>query len=76
MCVYLQAPQYAQPLLEKLVEQDTNGLFSFSLVVVVDNDRAESAREVVEAFASAAQFGVGYFVKPRHPSPARMCFSV
>jgi len=57
-------PNMLQRLLEKLVEQDTNGLFSFSLVVV-DNDRAESAREVVEAFASAAQFGVGYFVEPR-----------
>lgn len=51
-------------LLNKLIEQDTNGLFSFS-VVVVDNDRSESAREVVEAFASEVQFGVSYFVEPR-----------
>lgn len=51
-------------LLEKLVEQDTNGLFSFS-VVVVDNDRAESAREVVEAFVGTVQFGLCYFVEPR-----------
>ena len=50
-------------LLEKLVEQDTNGLFSFS-VVVVDNDRAESAREVVEAFVGTVQFGLCYFVEP------------
>lgn len=63
VCTFMR-PAMLRRLLEKLAEQDTNGLFSFS-VVVVDNDRAESAREVVEVFASVAQFEVGYFVEPR-----------
>lgn len=50
-------------LLEKLVEQDTKGLFSFS-VVVVDNDQAESARSVVEDFV-AASVPIVYIVEPR-----------
>jgi glycosyltransferase involved in cell wall biosynthesis len=50
-------------LLETLAEQETAGLFLVSLVVV-DNDQAESAREVVRAFASEAPFNVAYFVEP------------
>ncbi len=57
-------PIMLRRLLEKVVEQDTNGLFSFS-IVVVDNDRAESARKVVETFASTAQFELCYFSEPR-----------
>lgn len=51
-------------LLEKLIKQDTNGLFSFS-VVVVDNDQAESARPVVETIAAHCPFRVAYCVEPR-----------
>lgn len=57
-------PAMLRRLLEKLAEQDTNDLFSFS-VVVVDNDEAESARKVVETFARTTQFDVSYFVEPR-----------
>lgn len=57
-------PVMLRRLLEKLVEQDTNGQFSFS-VVVVDNDWAGSASEVVETFVSTAQLKADYFVEPR-----------
>jgi glycosyltransferase involved in cell wall biosynthesis len=53
-----------QRLLEKLIDQDTKGLFSFS-VVVVDNDQAESARRVVETVAANAPLHITYSVEPR-----------
>ena len=57
-------PALLKRLLESLREQDTNGLFSFS-IVVVDNDRSESARSVVEKFATGSPLRVAYFVEPR-----------
>lgn len=57
-------PVMLRRLLEKLVEQETNGLFSFS-VVVVDNDWAESAREVVETFAINSPPHMTYCAEPR-----------
>ncbi|MBX3300750.1 MAG: glycosyltransferase family 2 protein [Nitrospira sp.] len=57
-------PVMLQRLLEKLIEQDTNGLFSFS-VLVVDNDRSESARAVVENCAAASSLVITYVVEPR-----------
>jgi glycosyltransferase involved in cell wall biosynthesis len=51
-------------LLEALRAQDTNGLFSFS-IVVIDNDRSESARSVVENFVVNSPFRVAYRVEPR-----------
>jgi len=51
-------------LLEDLSAQDTRGVFTYS-VVVVDNDRDESARALVETFAAASRLAVRYFVEPR-----------
>jgi glycosyltransferase involved in cell wall biosynthesis len=47
-----------------LCTQDTNGLFTYSLVVV-DNDAAESGRAMVEAVASRSPVPVKYCVEPR-----------
>lgn len=57
-------PVMLRRLLETLVEQDTSALFSFS-VVVVDNDRSESARIVVESFTTASSRPITYAVEPR-----------
>ncbi|MGD0471010.1 MAG: glycosyltransferase family 2 protein [Terriglobales bacterium] len=50
-------------LLEDLREQETEGLFTYS-VLVVDNDREASARSAVSEFAVLQSFAVGYFVEP------------
>lgn len=50
--------------LERLVEQRTDGLFTFS-VVVSDNDPGQSARQAVELFAISAPFRVTYCSEPR-----------
>ena len=57
-------PTLLRRLLEKLKEQDTGGLFTFS-VIVVDNDLAESAKGIVEGFPSASAFPVSYYVESR-----------
>lgn len=51
-------------LLEDLKEQDTSHQFSFS-VLVVDNDRSESARFIVENFMNASTLPITYVVEPR-----------
>jgi glycosyltransferase involved in cell wall biosynthesis len=62
ICTY-KRPRLLASLLEKLEEQETQGLFLFS-IVVVDNDAARSAAETVEAFARRSKTPVGYFVEP------------
>jgi succinoglycan biosynthesis protein ExoM len=51
-------------LLDTLVNQRTEGLFSFS-VVVADNDAMQSAQPVVDAFSSVAQLPVAYCFEPQ-----------
>ena len=51
-------------LLDRLGKQQTNGLFSYD-VVVVDNDSAKSAQPVVEAFSSATRMRVTYCSEPQ-----------
>jgi len=53
-----------QRLLEDLVGQDTSGLFTYS-IVVVDNDALESARQLVENFATKAKIPIRYLVEPQ-----------
>jgi succinoglycan biosynthesis protein ExoM len=52
-------PAMLRELLERLGNQLTEGLFTYS-VVVADNDAAQSAREVVDSFVSASQLSVKY----------------
>ena len=61
ICTY-KRPELLQRLLQKLTEQETGGLITFS-AVIVDNDAGESARTVAENFSLA--FPVVYLVEPR-----------
>jgi succinoglycan biosynthesis protein ExoM len=55
-------PELLGRLLATLENQRTYGLFTYS-VVVVDNDRKQSAQNVVTAFASATRLNVTYCVE-------------
>jgi|SRR5579859_2677391 len=50
-------------LLEELNHQDTDGSFTYS-VVVVDNDFLRSSEEVVLEFSAVATIPIGYWVEP------------
>jgi glycosyltransferase involved in cell wall biosynthesis len=63
ICTY-KRPLLLRRLLEELNDQDTHGLFTFS-IVIVDNDQSESAKQVVEAFIAASPIRVIYCVEPR-----------
>jgi succinoglycan biosynthesis protein ExoM len=51
-------------LLERLSDQYTGGLFTYS-VVVADNDGAQSARQIVAAFSTESGAPVTYCVEPQ-----------
>jgi len=57
-------PELLGQLLARLENQQTNERFTYS-VVVVDNDRDGSAREVVTALSSASPLSVTYVVEPQ-----------
>jgi succinoglycan biosynthesis protein ExoM len=63
ICTY-KRPAMLDRLLRELDQQETDGLFTFS-AVVVDNDHEESARQVVEKFSTGAKFKVAYVVVPQ-----------
>ena len=63
ICTY-KRPGYLRYLLTKLAEQETGGLFTFSLVIV-DNDCQRSAEPVIIAFEQGSGFDVQYVVEPR-----------
>lgn len=50
-------------LLSKLEQQDTGGYFNYS-IVIVDNDRCESARRTVESYARRSKISISYYVEP------------
>lgn len=62
ICTY-KRPELLRRLLSKLEEQETGSFFDYSMVVV-DNDKYESAREIVESFARQAKISVTYYVEP------------
>lgn len=63
ICTFRRA-ELLQRLLDGIARQETNGEFTYS-VVVTDNDAAESARSVVEAFAAKSKIAITYAVEPR-----------
>ncbi len=64
MCISTyQRTKLLRRLLSKLEEQETEGLFNFS-IVIVDNDAAESARQTVEYLARQSKTSIGYYVEP------------
>jgi len=50
-------------LLEELSTQETEGLFTYS-VIVVDNDASQSSKEVVDGFKGSSSLAVCYSVEP------------
>lgn len=62
-CTY-KRPHLLKRLLEDLATQDTNGRFTFS-IVVADNDRLRSAEPAVTAFAATTPIRVTYVVEPQ-----------
>jgi succinoglycan biosynthesis protein ExoM len=63
ICTY-QRPVLLRQLLDALVTQRTDGLFTFS-VVVADNDAAESARKTVKEFTDVNSLEVVYCTESR-----------
>jgi succinoglycan biosynthesis protein ExoM len=62
-CTY-KRPQYLTRLLQELANQETDGLFTYS-IVIADNDRFRSADRVVSDFAAASTISVTYCVEPQ-----------
>ncbi len=62
VCTYKRM-QYLKRLLVELAKQNTNDLFTFS-VVVSDNDRAGSSEQVVREFTATSNVRVTYCVEP------------
>src|SRR6266478_7010650 len=63
ICTY-KRPDYLKRLLRELADQETGGLFTYS-IVVADNDQSESARAVVSDFASSSSIQIKYCAEPR-----------
>lgn len=63
VCTY-KRPDILSRLLKELFAQETSGQFTFS-VVVVDNDKLESAKPLTTALAAEAPFAIKYCVEPR-----------
>lgn len=62
ICTY-RRPVLLKSLLEDLREQETGGLFSYS-ILIVDNDHERSAQEAVQEFAAGSPVPVLYYVEP------------
>jgi len=62
ICTY-KRPELLGRLLSKLEEQETEGLFDYS-IVIVDNDRFESARQTAESCARQSKISISYYVEP------------
>lgn len=62
ICTFKRLPLLKR-LLEALAEQETDGLFTFS-IVVADNDGARSAEVLVIEFAAKTSIEVAYCVQP------------
>jgi glycosyltransferase involved in cell wall biosynthesis len=63
ICTY-KRPEFLKRLLEDLHAQDTNGLFTYS-IVVADNDHLQSAKPVVSDFADTSTIRITYCIEPR-----------
>lgn len=63
ICTY-RRPEWLRRLLLALLDQRTEGLFTYS-IVVADNDASESARSVVEQMGRPGSVKIIYRVEPR-----------
>jgi succinoglycan biosynthesis protein ExoM len=57
-------PELLRRLLDRLDSQQTDGLFTYSMVVA-DNDAAQSANQVVATFSATSRLPVTYCVEPQ-----------
>lgn len=62
ICTY-KRPRMLGELLRALDRQETGGFFEYA-IVVVDNDRSESGRQVVASEAKRSKTPIHYFVEP------------
>jgi succinoglycan biosynthesis protein ExoM len=62
ICTY-KRPHLLKRLLSELRNQDTDGMFTYS-IVVADNDALESAQDVVSEFAASSPVSVVYCAEP------------
>lgn len=62
VCTY-KRPKFLTRLLSKLENQDTKDFFDYS-IVIVDNDKSESARQTVESYARQSKISISYYVEP------------
>jgi len=62
ICTY-RRPELLAKLLNALKDQDSGGLFTYS-VVVVDNDHMGSAREIVHGLMRRSSISIGYHIEP------------
>src|SRR5260370_35466461 len=63
ICTY-RRPHLLKRLLQTLEKQETDGLFTFS-VVVADNDGGRSAESLVSDFAADTAIAITYCVQPQ-----------
>jgi succinoglycan biosynthesis protein ExoM len=63
ICTY-KRPEFLKRLVNDLISQETQGLFTFS-IVVADNDRLRSAEPLVTEFAAASAIRIKYCVQPQ-----------
>jgi succinoglycan biosynthesis protein ExoM len=62
ICTY-KREEYLRRLLSELEKQKTEDLFDYS-IVIVDNDRKESAKQAVTSYAQQSNMTIEYFVQP------------
>jgi succinoglycan biosynthesis protein ExoM len=62
ICTY-KRPQFLKRTLAEIARQDTNGRFTYS-IVVADNDTLQSAEPVVAAFRASCSIEIVYCVEP------------
>lgn len=67
ICTY-KRPQFLKRLLSELADQKTDGLFTYS-IVVVDNDDLQSAECVVAEFAQTSSIPIEYCVESQQNIP-------
>jgi succinoglycan biosynthesis protein ExoM len=63
ICTY-KRPKLLEKLLEKIQDQRTDNLFTFS-IVIVDNDCAQSANNIVSSFKQRSSISVDYYCEPK-----------
>lgn len=67
VCTY-KRPQFLRRLLKELANQQTDGLYTYS-IVVADNDMLQSAKPAVSEFAQTSSIPIDYCIEPQQSIP-------